>query len=403
VLSLVRNPRTRQAQDVALGLAYVCGRAGIAAGRVAVMPLRVAARMPIVASALDRTGTSLAAEGRAARVRALGRLEVVAGQVMSSAEVGRSLDNALAGPLPETVARSVVERHVVQRVVDQILESGDVETAIAAALDRAETERLVQETLSSPGFEKLATRASDSLLASKLPEHVIDSAEMQQLVVEITTTPAVRAALVRSTATLGAEVSAGLRRRTARLDSASERKVQSWLPESARSQRPEPTAHDEYGGLGARGIAFAADLAICTFVFLVGAAVAWLVSSIAGGLGPGWLRGLLAGSGWAIVVGAYLVLFWTVTGQTPGMRFMHLRLTDRRGAPVGVARSLVRLFGLFVAIVPCLAGFLPVLVDGRRRALQDFIAGTVVHADRFPPPLAEPVGENAEVRSALVS
>jgi uncharacterized RDD family membrane protein YckC len=366
------------------------------------MPLRVAARMPIVASVLDRAGTSLAAEGRAARDEALGRLDLVTGKVLSSAEVGRAVDSALAGPLPETVARSLVERHVVQRVVEQVFERADLETAIAAALDRAETERLVQETLSSPGFEKLAAHASDSLLASKLPGHVIESAEMQQLVVEIATSPSVRAALVRSTATLGTEVSAGLRRRMASLDRAGERKVQGWLPGRAKLERGEPGAYGEYGGLGARGIAFAVDLAICTVVFLVGAAVAWLVSSIAGGLGHGWLARVLAGSGWAMVVGGYLVLFWAVTGQTPGMRFMHLRVTDRRGAPFGLGRSLVRLVGLFIAIVPCLAGFVPVLFDRRRRALQDFIAGTIVRAEHAPPLVDESVVEGA-VSSAAVS
>jgi hypothetical protein len=38
----------------------------------------------------------------------------------------------------------------------------------------------------------------------------------------------------------------------------------------------------------------------------------------------------------------------------------------------------VRLVGLGLAIIPLGAGFLPVLVDDRRRALQDFLAGTVV-------------------------
>jgi uncharacterized RDD family membrane protein YckC len=111
----------------------------------------------------------------------------------------------------------------------------------------------------------------------------------------------------------------------------------------------------------------------------------------------------LAGFGWAIVIAGYLVLFWAVTGQTPGMRFMHLRLTDRRGARFGVPRSLLRLVGLFLAIVPCFAGFLPVLFDRRRRALQDFIAGTVVLADDLRPQPVESVAEVAEARSSPIS
>jgi uncharacterized RDD family membrane protein YckC len=41
----------------------------------------------------------------------------------------------------------------------------------------------------------------------------------------------------------------------------------------------------------------------------------------------------------------------------------------------------VRLIGLVLAIVPCFAGFLPALVDDRRRALPDLLAGTVVLYD----------------------
>jgi uncharacterized RDD family membrane protein YckC len=45
----------------------------------------------------------------------------------------------------------------------------------------------------------------------------------------------------------------------------------------------------------------------------------------------------------------------------------------------------VRLVGLVLAIVPLFAGILPALVDDRRRALQDFLAGTtVVYADNAP-------------------
>ena len=35
-----------------------------------------------------------------------------------------------------------------------------------------------------------------------------------------------------------------------------------------------------------------------------------------------------------------------------------------------------------LAIIPCFAGFVPVLFDSRRRALQDYMAGTVVVFDK---------------------
>ena len=57
---------------------------------------------------------------------------------------------------------------------------------------------------------------------------------------------------------------------------------------------------------------------------------------------------------------------------------MGLRIVTSTGAHPGVYRSVIRLVGLGLAIVPLFAGFIPVLVDNRRRALQDFLAGTVV-------------------------
>jgi uncharacterized RDD family membrane protein YckC len=75
-----------------------------------------------------------------------------------------------------------------------------------------------------------------------------------------------------------------------------------------------------------------------------------------------------------------------VTGQTPGMRLMHVRVVAPDGKPPSLRRGLVRVCGLVLAIVPLFAGFLPVLVDDRRRGLADMLAGTVVlSADRAPP------------------
>jgi uncharacterized RDD family membrane protein YckC len=386
-----RGDRQAEARDVALGFVLVCGRVGVRAGRFALLPARVVVRSPLIGSVLGRTGESLAAEGRSARARGLGQLEASAGKMLASPEVGRTIDHGLAGPLPETVARSLVERRVVERVVEQVLASADLEAAIEAALEHAATERLVQETLASPGFERIATNAADSLLASSLTEHVVDSAEMQRLVEEIASSPAVRAALLRQTTTLGDEVAAGLRRRMERLDDAGERTVQGW---SRRRVRPQPSVRglpSGYGGLGARGLAFTVDLAISALAFLAAAALVGLVAWLTGGLGPGLLAGLLASAGWVIVLAAYLVLFWTVAGQTPGMRLMRLRVTDRGGAPLRFWRALARLIGLVLAIIPVFAGFLPVLFDQRRRALQDFLAGTVVRIEDARLPTGEPV------------
>jgi uncharacterized RDD family membrane protein YckC len=102
------------------------------------------------------------------------------------------------------------------------------------------------------------------------------------------------------------------------------------------------------------------------------------VLGLAGGLRPGWLEGTLAGGGWLIVVGAYFAAFWSATGETPGMLLMHVRVVGPTGEAPSLLRSLVRVVGLVLAIIPLGAGFLPALVDSRRRALPDYLAGTTV-------------------------
>jgi uncharacterized RDD family membrane protein YckC len=109
--------------------------------------------------------------------------------------------------------------------------------------------------------------------------------------------------------------------------------------------------------------------------------IAALIASLVGGLRPAWLAGALLASGWALIVGTYFVLFWSSAGQTPGMRLLRVRVHDPTGEPPSIGRSLVRLVGLVLAIVPMFAGFIPVLFTERRRGLPDFLAGTVVLYD----------------------
>jgi uncharacterized RDD family membrane protein YckC len=96
-----------------------------------------------------------------------------------------------------------------------------------------------------------------------------------------------------------------------------------------------------------------------------------------------WAAGLLGVqfSPSAPVVSVYLVTFWILTGQTPGMRFMGIRVTDLRGGRPGLVSSLRRLAGIYPAALLGGAGFLLVLVDDRRRGLHEHVAGTLVIHD----------------------
>jgi uncharacterized RDD family membrane protein YckC len=150
---------------------------------------------------------------------------------------------------------------------------------------------------------------------------------------------------------------------------------------------PAPTAGmSPYGGIATRAVALAIDMALAhVIVFALGAVVA-LVGSLAGDATLNTLEQVLAACAWIFVVGTYFIVFWSTAGQTPGMRAMGLRVVDARGEHPGTARSALRLVGLVLAIIPLGAGFLPVLVDERRRALQDFLARTLVVYDTAPVP-----------------
>jgi len=142
----------------------------------------------------------------------------------------------------------------------------------------------------------------------------------------------------------------------------------------------------KYAGIATRALALAVDAAIAQgIVFVIGAVFA-LVVSLVGSLELDTAGKVLAGAAWAFVVATYFIGFWTTAGRTPGMQLMGLRILDPQGGHPGSIRATVRFVGLVLAIIPLCAGFLPVLVDDRRRALQDFMAGTVVIYDADPLP-----------------
>ena len=148
-----------------------------------------------------------------------------------------------------------------------------------------------------------------------------------------------------------------------------------------------------YAGLATRALALALDVAIVQVLVFSAAAVLALVGSIVGDLQFDKTARLLAAAAWAVSVGSYFVFFWSVAGQTPAMRIMDIRVR-RAGAtsPPSLWRSFVRLIGLGLAIIPFFAGFLPVLVDDRRRGIHDMLAGTVVeHGEGGGPVFSAPV------------
>jgi uncharacterized RDD family membrane protein YckC len=208
------------------------------------------------------------------------------------------------------------------------------------------------------GREQVGTTAEQLVVvfepeAERMLQQFLDSPEFDRALERVLTSPKVREALVQQTTSFAAELLAKLR---ARLHAADRRAA----------------------GLASRTFAFAVDLVLAQVVFLIVSALVGLVVALVGELRPAWLFGSLAGAGWLLLVGAYFAFFWSLSGQTPGMGLVNLRVVDRFGRPPRLLRALVRFAALIVAIIPMCLGLLPILFDARRRGLQDFVARTFV-------------------------
>lgn len=270
-------------------------------------------------------------------------------------ELVRLIDRAFAGSLPEEVVRSAIKHDVIERVAAELVASGALDRAVKQALESAHT--------------------------SRLTDQIVQSDQMRRAIAQVVEGPEVRAALTRQTTGLAEELVAEVRGRAVKLDGRLDRR---------RRDRPTP-----FAGAATRALGLAVDAFLILLIFASLAGVAALISTLVGTLRPQWLVGVLLTSGWAIVAAAYLTLFWTGAGQTPGMRLLRLRLLGRDGEPPSLGWSIVRVAGTAIAIIPIFAGYLPVLFDARRRGLPDYLAGTVVfYAD--PVELADPVDVDGE-------
>jgi len=271
------------------------------------------------------------------------RRDVALGVVVAVADLGTS------------VARIVARAPIVGAVVNRAELSLAADGRQVREQGRAELEDVAVRVLEADEFERIVLNAVDSALTAKVVDRILSSPEVQ-------------AALARQTTSFAEELLHRLRVRLQRLD-----------------DRLSTKPGSEYAGIATRTVALGVDVTLVTLAVLVATAFASLVASLVVDLRPAWLVATLAGAGWYLATGAYLVFFWTITGQSIGMRLMSLRVVGPHGDPPSVGRSLVRLAGLVLAIIPLFAGFLPIAFDRRRRGLQDFLAGTAVRSEDGEP------------------
>jgi uncharacterized RDD family membrane protein YckC len=283
---------------------------------------------------------------------------------------------------------------VTEETIVRTVESEAFEHALERVLAGPVVEEAVERALQSPAVERALTDALDSQMVDRVWERLLASDEAQKLVERIAEAPEVRAAVAAQSVGLIGDLGRGARRVARRLDDGFESVVRRLF---FRPRRVDPT---DRAGAVTRLLAFAVDAAILNAGFLaVSALVALVVSALFGSSDEADASVIVIGSGlWLTAGSAYLLFFWSLAGQTPGMRFIGIRLDSGGERRIGLRCALRRLFGLALAVIPLGLGLVGVLGD-RRQGWQDRIAGTeVLYAGIAPP--AAPWSEFVEPRQA---
>ena len=150
--------------------------------------------------------------------------------------------------------------------------------------------------------------------------------------------------------------------------------------------RPQRILPTDRAGVVSRGLAMAVDGVFVNLAFTAFVALVTLVANAFGGNGEG-VDGIAIAVGstaWLGFGAVYLLGFWSLAGQTPGMRFLGIRLDSDRLPP---GRAVRRLIGLGLAVLAFGLGFVGIVFRERRQAWDDRMSGTeVVYDERRPEP-----------------
>jgi uncharacterized RDD family membrane protein YckC len=260
-----------------------------------------------------------------------------------------------------------------EEAIVRAIESRATERALTRVIQGPALEDAVEQALRSPAVERALNRAIESEMTERVWDRLLDSDEVQKLIERIAEAPEVRAAIaapgVGFLDDLGREVARGAHR----LDDGAERVARRLLRRQQREGRVEEA------GLVSRGLGFLLDLAILDIAVLtISAVVAFVVSLFVSGDPPAAPVIAVGATFWLLAGSAYLLTFWALAGQTPGMRVLRIHLDAAGERRIGARRAIRRLGGAVLSVVALGLGFLAVLFEDRRRGWLDRIAGTEV-------------------------
>jgi uncharacterized RDD family membrane protein YckC len=276
-----------------------------------------------------------------------------------------------AGQVARAAGLAGTAEALAEEAIVRAIESQAAERALARVLEGPVVEEAVEQALRSPAVERALTQAIDSEMIDRVWERLLAGDEVQKLVERIAEAPEVRAAVAAQGVGLLDDLGREAARTARRLDGVIERIARRVF------RRPRREADTDHAGAVSRLLAFVLDGAILNAAFFAASSIIALLASAFLDEASAPVIAIGAGA-WVIAGGLYLLAFWTLAGQTPGMRFMRIRLEAEGGIPIDLRRATRRLFGLALAAIPLGAGFLGVIFSEDRRGWQDRIAGTDV-------------------------
>jgi uncharacterized RDD family membrane protein YckC len=285
-------------------------------------------------------------------------------------------------------ARSVGKATGIDRAVEvaaeeaivAAVESEAVERAMARVLQGPIVEEAVQGALESDAVKKALLEAMDSDLVDEVWRRLLASEEAQQLVERIAEAPEVRAAISAQGAGLLEDIGRTIGKLARRLDDSFERIVRRIF------RRRRRAVASNHAGAVSRALAMVIDGAFVSLSFTVAIAIVSLVDNAFGGNGGNASNFAIAvgSTAWLAMGALYLVGFWSLVGQTPGMRFVGIRLSVPR---LPLRRSIKRLLGLGLSVITFGIGFLGIVFGEQRRSWEDRFGGTdVLYDERRPEP-----------------
>ena len=227
------------------------------------------------------------------------------------------------------------------------------------------------EEWGSDEIAQLVKRLLGSDAAAQAWAGFLESEQAQMLVERIAGAPEIRAAIASQSAGLITDIGVRLTVITEEFDDALERIV-----------RPrDPDSETDQAGLATRLVAAGIDLGLLFAGYsLISSVLASLTSAVFGT--PLSLVAVIILSMLGVIAGGGIfAAFWALARQTPGMRFLSIRLMHHGSPEITFGCAVRRVLALILSLLPLGLGYFAILRDPSRRAWHDRLTGTEVVYD----------------------